>query len=271
MKKIILVLVALLCIATPVLIITIHYREMINAYDDEGRTRLINAACEDRWGEVRALIAVGADVNKAMLSLGDYRSGGITVLMIAALRAEPVVIDALLAANADVNAVDNVGTTALCRAIGSENIYAVKALVKAGAGVFNSNKNSEPAFLLAAESENGEIFDFMLTLIPGSDSPGLNAGMALSRCIKRGKIDRVKALLEAGADVNWPDAEGWTALMSAQVFGPPELTRLLLEAGADKDVVDDSGYSPLAMAIINRNRGAIRMLKAGGALLTVPW
>ena len=46
---------------------------------------------------------------------------------------------------------------------------------------------------------------------------------------------------------------------------------MLLEAGANGDVVEESGYSPLAMAIINRNNGAVRLLKAQGAVLAVPW
>ncbi len=78
-------------------------------------------------------------------------------------------------------------------------------------------------------------------------------------------------LLEKQAQVNGKREDRWTPLMAACSSTSAETVRLLLDAGADKDVTDDLGYSPLAMAIINRNRGAIRMLKARGALLTVPW
>jgi ankyrin repeat protein len=46
-----------------------------------------------------------------------------------------------------------------------------------------------------------------------------------------GNKDTVRALLDAGAEVNAKDFTGWTALHAAAFKGDPEIVQLLLEHG----------------------------------------
>ncbi len=48
----------------------------------------------------------------------------------------------------------------------------------------------------------------------------------------RGDTATVQALLDAGADVNAKDNEGWTALHEAEIGGHTEVVEILKNAGA---------------------------------------
>ena len=60
-----------------------------------------------------------------------------------------------------------------------------------------------------------------------------------------GKIEVVRALVEAGADVNYQNKEGSTALHTAAFFCHPEIVGILLDNGADKSIRNNAGSTPL--------------------------
>ena len=67
----------------------------------------------------------------------------------------------------------------------------------------------------------------------------------LCRAARLGDATSVKALIEAGADVNAPDEQGGTPLSWAT---NAETARLLVRAGADIEAADDDNRTPLAAA-----------------------
>ena len=67
----------------------------------------------------------------------------------------------------------------------------------------------------------------------------------LCKLAKRGKVEKFQSLLEAGADINCEDKDGWTPLHWAAALGRIEMARRLVEAGADVNAQDDNGYTPL--------------------------
>ncbi len=56
-----------------------------------------------------------------------------------------------------------------------------------------------------------------------------------------GKPEMAEILLDAGADINFQNNDGSTALISAAFFGRPEIVQLLLERGADKSIKNKYG------------------------------
>jgi ankyrin repeat protein len=58
----------------------------------------------------------------------------------------------------------------------------------------------------------------------------------------------VRALLDAGADVNEADDDGITSLSWAAISNRVELARLLIQRGADVNHVDKKGMTPLLYA-----------------------
>ncbi|MBI5571784.1 MAG: ankyrin repeat domain-containing protein [Desulfomonile tiedjei] len=83
--------------------------------------------------------------------------------------------------------------------------------------------------------------------------------------------DVLKFLQAQAGSVEEKRADRWTALMCAGYSGNPEVIELLLDEGASANVVDEVGYSPLALALMNGNAGAYRLLQSRGATLEVPW
>lgn len=60
-----------------------------------------------------------------------------------------------------------------------------------------------------------------------------------------GDLEMVRALVQAGADVNFADEYGITALMNSVSGGHVELVKYLLDAGADARARDAEGYTAL--------------------------
>jgi ankyrin repeat protein len=88
-----------------------------------------------------------------------------------------------------------------------------------------------------------------------------------------GDLVRVRALLDAKADVNAKDADGITALMWASMKGQPNVVRVLLDAGADVNAhagggltgFTDAFNTALMFAAENDHPDVARVLLNAGA------
>jgi ankyrin repeat protein/beta-lactamase regulating signal transducer with metallopeptidase domain len=82
----------------------------------------------------------------------------------------------------------------------------------------------------------------------------------LFEAAEAGDIERVKALLANGADVNTHDRANRTALHYAAERGHLEVVRLLLARGADVNAGAQAGWTPLLVATANKGRAQITEL-----------
>lgn len=86
------------------------------------------------------------------------------------------------------------------------------------------------------------------------------------RAAERGHRDRVRVLLDQGADVNVKDATtGRTALHFAAAKGHKELAAYLLERGADVNAQDSAGNTPLHLAAMGGHTKTVRVLLQASA------
>ena len=80
-----------------------------------------------------------------------------------------------------------------------------------------------------------------------------------------GKPEAARILLNAGADLNYQNADGSTALHTAIVFDHMEIVKILTEAGADLNIRNNQGATPLHTAAFLCRPEAVRMLLDKGA------
>ena len=80
-----------------------------------------------------------------------------------------------------------------------------------------------------------------------------------------GETEKVKALLESGADVNAKDLIGLAPLMLAAFHSHTETVAVLLEAGANLEAKDILGHTTLGLAESGGHTETVELLKKAGA------
>lgn len=229
---------------------------------------------------VQMLLDAGAEVNAR-----SQRNN--TALHVAAGRGHSEVVALLLAHGADVNAESRHGIRPLTHA---GNADVALLLVDAGADPLFVQRNGNSAVAAAAASGNVDVFAYLLSLdldIPepmweeamreaiagGTETrkeiveamidAGVDVDRGLYYAAGYGDLWTADRFLEEGADVN--GRFGQTTVLHAAVASPlarPRLIERLLEEGASVSVRNDAGLTPLEIAISDRNRELVRLLKA---------
>ncbi len=94
---------------------------------------------------------------------------------------------------------------------------------------------------------------------------GADLRTELARAVLASDLERVRFLLERGADPNAPDRQGFPPLVIAAQNRDTRMIRLLLEAGADVDATDRSGFTALHHAVLRNHVPTIELLVSRGA------
>jgi hypothetical protein len=80
-----------------------------------------------------------------------------------------------------------------------------------------------------------------------------------------GNVENVRALLDGGADVNYANHKGVTALQKAALKGYAGIVKLLLERGADVNARQDSGTTALIISAAKGHADVVKALLEAGA------
>ncbi len=92
-----------------------------------------------------------------------------------------------------------------------------------------------------------------------------NGNTPLHEAAANGKVDTLRLLIEAGADLNARDNTGMTPLHAAAMWDRRETIEALIDAGADMEALDDFGDTPFLTAAVFGRVNALEALKARGA------
>ena len=191
------------------------------------------------------------------------------VLADAAQRGDAAAVRSLLARNADVDARQGDGTTALHWAAYLNDAETAATLIHAGADVHTANDYGVTPLGLAARNGNAEVIALLLAagVDPNDPRQAVNAGETpLMLAARAGQVDAVQVLAEAGADVDARESwNGQTALMWAGAEGHVPVVERLIALGADIRARSNSGATPLLFATRKGSIGAVRALLAAGA------
>ena len=224
----------------------------VNTPQPDGMTALHWAAYYDDVAAVRLLLGSGASPR------GGNRYG-VTPLSLACTNGNAAIAEALLRAGADADLPAAGGETPLMTAARTGASEIVKLLLARGARIDarDDRRGQTPLMWAAAEGHAAIVQDFIEA---GADfrlrtPSGFNA---LLFAVREGRIETVRVLLRAGADVNeaipvegrrrgyggpLPRA-GSTALLIAVTNAHYELASVLLDAGANPNA-DLPGYTVL--------------------------
>ena len=241
-----------------------------------GYTPLLVASKNGNAPLVETLVAGGADPNAAT-------TNGTTALMFAAQAGNAPAVKALLDRGADVNAKEKVkGETPLTFAAAYGRADVIRLLTSRGADTkvatkvvdltaFNKEEQERLAMFQQQQAARGALQGepgaggnlrggrgFNPNAKPGIDRQynftelvGYWGGLApVHLAARQGEIEAVKALVEAGADVNQRTAgDNATPMLVATINGHFDLARYLLDHGGDPSLAQGNGVTPLYAAL----------------------
>jgi len=91
----------------------------------------------------------------------------------------------------------------------------------------------------------------------------------LVKALQSGDLDRVRQLVETGADLEQRDERGSTAIHYA-ACGQYHIAEYLLAKGADIEATDCDGLTPLHVAFLRGDRTMLELLVKHGANINKP-
>ncbi|CAK9040297.1 Putative ankyrin repeat protein RF_0381, partial [Durusdinium trenchii] len=100
------------------------------------------------------------------------------------------------------------------------------------------------------------------------DDPNQRSGggvTMLMSAANTGDLNRIRTLVQQGAEVNAQDDFGWTSLRFAVRKGHVEAVQELIEANADVNLCSESGRTPLMSAVANASPNIVQLLVSAGA------
>ncbi len=221
----------------------------VNAADVEGMTALMWAAHWNDFPLVQMLLNAGANPN--LKSAFDD-----SALYEACVNRNAAMVEALVKAGADANASRGEGETALMTASRTGNAESVKVLLAHGADPkAQESWRHETALMWAAADNHADVVRALIAA--GADVNGksivwewpklkLRSGdlgvalpdgglSTLMYAARQGALEPARLLVDAGADLNYKEPQGYTALLIAILNGQYELASMLIDKGAKID------------------------------------
>ncbi|XP_067012407.2 protein phosphatase 1 regulatory subunit 12A isoform X2 [Anabrus simplex] len=218
--------------------------------------------------EVLRLLQQGADINTANVD-------GLTALHQLCIDDNLDMVEFLVEHGADVNRGDNEGWTPLHATVSCGFVSIAKYLIEHGANVAAVNNDAELPVDLAETDEMEDMLRQVLNshgidcdearneeerMMLADAKEWLNGGesrdvphpktgaTALHVAAAKGYIKVIRVLLQAGADINVQDYDGWTPLHAAAYWVQKEACELLVENFCDMEITNCVGQTALDVA-----------------------
>jgi uncharacterized protein len=212
-----------------------------------------------------------APLAAAQVAPASTERAAYTGLFAAADKGNPGEITRLAATGVDVNARDGYGRTPLHVAAHVGKHDAMRALAKAGANPNALENDRYDIVTIAAVADDLPTLKVALEIgCSAKNVTSRYDGTALIAAAHLGHDGVVRELIRAGAPLDHVNNLGWTALIESIVLGnggPRHVATLkaLVDAGANVNLADRSGTTPLGLA---RPRGygeMVALLEKAGA------
>jgi uncharacterized protein len=218
---------------------------------------------------VLALALTGATA-QAQVAPSAAEAAAYTGLHAAAHKGDAAKVVRLLAGGAAVNATDAHGRTPLHVATFARQRDAMAALVKAGADINRLENDRYDAVTIASVADDEETLRVLLQLgASAKQTTSRYDGTALIAAAHLGHDGVVRQLIAAGAPLDHVNNLHWTAAIEAVVLGDggprhQATLKALIDAGANLQLADRHGQTPLALARSRGYSAMVRMLEMAG-------
>ncbi|KAL5568822.1 hypothetical protein UlMin_025397 [Ulmus minor] len=220
--------------------------------DSKGWDELHVAAAFDRTDEVLEVVKM-----RGSGSL-DYRDReGRTPLHVAAGKGNIRCVKVLVESGADKDAKSRDGRTALYRAAASGDRSMVEMLLEMGADPTVASDRGRTPVEVARDKGHTKVAEM------------LERGEAVLMAARRGDSNYLESLLRTGANLNFQDQYGLTALHAAAIKGHKEVILMLIEFGMDLESQDNEGHAPLHLAVVGGSLEAVDAMVSKGANVNV--
>ncbi|MCL2888622.1 MAG: ankyrin repeat domain-containing protein [Elusimicrobia bacterium] len=213
----------------------------VNVFNQQGET-LMNAAVRyNNMDAAQLLYSMSADVNLANPNTGE------TPLMTAMRGNNDSMLEFLIAAGANLNAVSNYGATVLLLAVENKNSVWIDRLISRGATAGASSAN---LLTYTARANMPGVAAMLKSGISPNikDSSGFTP---LYMAASMGELDMVKWLVGYKADLDAPVGNGSTPLIGAARYRKPDVAAFLMDKGANVNARNKAGETALYWASVN--------------------
>ena len=234
----------------------------------------LHFACAGGWsGTVEALVRAKAPINAQGHGQGSTVGAGVDVdspLMLACEVGRSPIVLMLIAAGADIGAVNSDQSTALHTASERGHPEVVRALLAAGASVHVVKRNGWAALHCGCAGGSGEVVVALLKAgadVSATVSVGPHTYCPLYIACVQGHQQLVAPLLAAGSQPDSADNDGKTVLMTACQNGSSIAVDALLKAGASVNTANAAGNTSLIFACFGGVSGIVSALLSAGALV----
>ncbi|MCR4556101.1 MAG: ankyrin repeat domain-containing protein [Alphaproteobacteria bacterium] len=234
-----------------------------NAENNDGQQALMLAVNSGHAKIVQMLIEKGAKIDGQNNSDKPKLSVKSAVLLTAVYKGYKDIVNILLDAEADVNAKDADGTTALMFAVKKNYSEIADLLIKSKADVNAKDNFGNTALTYATDIDS---YPLAKTLIEKGADVNADGGAALKIVAQVEDEDRFKIMqlmINKKVNINSTDDRGVTPLMLAAQYNEMALP-LLIEAGANIHAKDKEGYSVLDYAYMGNREKNVQLLKTKG-------
>ncbi len=232
----------------------------VNAYGGTYGSPIMAAVDESMQINVEILVKHGANV-----SVKDVRDVHAPLLVMAGQSLSKDTLELLLDHGADIEAVDDEGTTVLIAAADSGDKQSLEMLLARGANIHAVSTTLGTALSAAAYEGDEECLRVLLAHGGDPSQDCGERGTALQAAADAADLDCINMLLEAGVDVNKGDAKNGYPLQASASSGNTTCLQRLLDAGANVNAVSDAAGSALAASASAGHVDCLKLLLERGA------
>ncbi|XP_051749523.1 histone-lysine N-methyltransferase EHMT1a isoform X1 [Ctenopharyngodon idella] len=172
----------------------------------------------------------------------------------------------LVQAGANLDMCDVEQRTPLMYACENNHLETVKYLLKAGASTGHKDMRGSTCLHLAARGGHTGVLQYLLSMASIDVNCKDDGGWApLTWATENMRLEQVKMLISAGADVQIRDKEENVCLHWAAFSGCDEIAQLLLDKRSDLHAVNIHGDSPLHIAVRQNQLDCVMLFLSRGA------